>query len=289
MRVERIHERPQEFKAALEFTAAETGFSARLIEKDYWCSLLLRELFTSANLPLVFKGGTLLSKAFAGFDRLSEDLDFTISTNDTVKRSTRSRNAKLVESDLARVGRVLGLDWTEKWIGHNNSTQHRGRLGYPSISGDNDSILVEVSQREEVICGAEYTPLRTLLLDPLFSEAVLPPFTVRALSRKEAYAEKVRAALTREVPAIRDLYDLWQGMRAGLIPHGDPSWLALTNRKCDRHDLSEACSELRLEKFRRGLSADLRPVLRSGAMDEFPFPEAWAQLRGIHGKLIKHV
>lgn len=36
--------RPGEMRAALEFTAAETGFSQRIIEKDYWCSLVLREL-----------------------------------------------------------------------------------------------------------------------------------------------------------------------------------------------------------------------------------------------------
>ena len=50
-----LHTRPGEMRAALEFTAAETGFSQRIIEKDYWCSLVLRELVEDSA-GLVFKG-----------------------------------------------------------------------------------------------------------------------------------------------------------------------------------------------------------------------------------------
>ena len=75
---------PDEFRAAVEFTAAETGFVPTLIEKDFWCSLILWRLFRDPDCPLVFKGGTLLSKAYVVFNRLSEDLDFTLPTDDTV-------------------------------------------------------------------------------------------------------------------------------------------------------------------------------------------------------------
>lgn len=40
----RVHEDRARFSAALTSTAAETGFSARLVEKDYFCTLLLSEL-----------------------------------------------------------------------------------------------------------------------------------------------------------------------------------------------------------------------------------------------------
>ena len=35
------------FRAALVFTAAQTGFSERLIEKDYFCSVALADLCTA--------------------------------------------------------------------------------------------------------------------------------------------------------------------------------------------------------------------------------------------------
>lgn len=46
-------------KAAIEYTAAETGFQPLLIEKDYFCSIILKEIFASSGTGLVFKGGTL--------------------------------------------------------------------------------------------------------------------------------------------------------------------------------------------------------------------------------------
>ena len=65
------------FGEVLKYTEAKTGFTATLIEKDCYCSLILRCLFQGDS-PLVFKGGTCLSKVHVGFYRLSEDLDFVI-------------------------------------------------------------------------------------------------------------------------------------------------------------------------------------------------------------------
>lgn len=281
-----IHRRPGEFRAALEFTAAETGFSSRLIEKDYWCSLILRELFLVESLPLVFKGGTLLSKGYADFDRLSEDLDFTLPTPAAMARSARSARAAAVEIEIDRTVRALGLRWGGPWTGHNQSSQHVGRLEYRSISGTSESILIEVGQREELLRDAAVAELRTLLMNPVHREAALPPIAARALSRPEAYAEKVRAALTRREPAIRDLYDFWRGLQGGFIPQDDPDWLTLTRRKCQGLDLADACSDNRFEQFRRGLATDLLPVLKSGTIDSFPFLEAWNRLRELHAKLL---
>jgi hypothetical protein len=133
---ENLHRRTDEFRAALEFTSAETGFSAHLIKKDYWCSLVLREFFAGGSFPLVFKGGTLLSKAYAGFGRLSEDLDFTLPTLDGSTRGQRSRRANEVGAVLNGIVSTLGLHWTEGWRGHNNSTHYSGHLSYPSILGE---------------------------------------------------------------------------------------------------------------------------------------------------------
>ena len=66
----RLHEDPDRFAEALSFTEAETTFPARLLEKDYYCTVLLQYL--SGRVPrLVFKGGTCLAKVHANFFRLS--------------------------------------------------------------------------------------------------------------------------------------------------------------------------------------------------------------------------
>ena len=46
------HEDTDLFREALSFTQSETGFSARLVEKDYYCSLLLEDLL-AVNEPAV--------------------------------------------------------------------------------------------------------------------------------------------------------------------------------------------------------------------------------------------
>jgi predicted nucleotidyltransferase component of viral defense system len=66
-----IHEDPEFFRSAVTFTAATTGFQLRLIEKDYFCSMLLQYL-AEANGSLIFKGGTCLAKVLVDFYRLSE-------------------------------------------------------------------------------------------------------------------------------------------------------------------------------------------------------------------------
>src|SRR6058998_3393233 len=80
------------FREAVNFTAAETGFASRLIEKDYFCTVLLQHLAAAVS-GLIFKGGTCLAKVHAGFYRLSQDLDFAIPMPIGATRVARSRRA----------------------------------------------------------------------------------------------------------------------------------------------------------------------------------------------------
>lgn len=70
----RSHRDETLFREALTATAAATGFPAPLIEKDYFCSVLLQQLATQAT-PLVFKGGTCLAKVHTSFYRLLHAAD----------------------------------------------------------------------------------------------------------------------------------------------------------------------------------------------------------------------
>jgi hypothetical protein len=89
----RLHiEDPELFRAAVTFTAAETQFTSRLVEKDYFCSVILRHL-AAADAGLVFRGGTCLAKVHDGLYRLSEDLDFLIPTPVDASRGERRRRA----------------------------------------------------------------------------------------------------------------------------------------------------------------------------------------------------
>ncbi|MBI4270261.1 MAG: hypothetical protein HY615_07995 [Candidatus Rokubacteria bacterium] len=60
----RLHEDLAFFREAVNFTAAQTRFASRLIEKDYFCSVILQHL--GAAPELIFKGGTCLAKGRSG-------------------------------------------------------------------------------------------------------------------------------------------------------------------------------------------------------------------------------
>lgn len=92
---------PEELRAAIEYTSAETGFLSALIEKDYYCSIILQALFTDLPHQLIFKGGTLLNKVHIGFYRLSEDLDFSISVKSSMSRKEKSNLMKPIKKLLS--------------------------------------------------------------------------------------------------------------------------------------------------------------------------------------------
>ena len=97
-----LHEDIVLFREAVNFTASRTGFSPRLIEKDYFCSVLLEYLSDSGGGQLVFKGGTCLAKIHAGFYRLSEDLDFTIPLPVEASRTQRRQVITATKDAISR-------------------------------------------------------------------------------------------------------------------------------------------------------------------------------------------
>jgi predicted nucleotidyltransferase component of viral defense system len=276
------HEDAELFRDALRFTATETQFSERLIEKDYYCSVALADL-AAAQLGLAFKGGTCLSKVHGGFYRLSEDLDFGLSTPVSASRSERRRQIAPVTAHLNGIERRGGegvFRVAEPLRGFNNSTQYTARLAYrSSVTGQDDVIKIEVSAREPLVDPTSQLPARTLLTDPFRRMAVVPPFPVAALSRCEAYAEKLRAALTRHDPAVRDFFDLDHAFRAGSIQVGQPDLLAMLRRKLlipgnGPVDVSPA----KLNQLRGQLLTELRPVLRSSDYDRFDLEQVFRRV-----------
>jgi len=271
------HEDVDLFRDALFFTQTETGFSARLIEKDYYCSLLLED-FLAVGVPhLAFKGGTSLSKVHADFYRLSEDLDFSISTRTNAPRSQRSKRAAALKGHLAGLRkRSPCFRVVDPLRGYNNSTQYNGRVRYRSlVTGQDDFIKLEVSIREPIIEPTENLPARTLLVDPFRRAPALNPISVATLSCREAYAEKLRAALSRRDPAVRDYYDVDHAFRTGRIQPDDARLIDLIRQKVaipgnEPIDVSEE----KLESLRKQIAAELKPVLRESDFAEFDIDRA---------------
>lgn len=263
-------------KEAIGFTAAETGFSARLIEKDYFCSVLLEYLATT-NIELTFKGGTCLAKIHVGFYRLSEDLDFSISTPLESPRPERRRNTERLRNVISTITKALPVfQIVEPLKGANNSTQYNVVLGYESLLDSHvEPVNIEVGLREPNINEARHAPSKTVLLDPINGQALLDTYPVRCLSYPEAMAEKLRAALCRREVAIRDYFDVDYAVRNARLNTRDSIVLDLLRRKLEVPGTGPVdVSPDRMTQLPRQLEAQLRPVLREMDFAEFDLERA---------------
>ena len=111
------HKNKIQFTEAVKETARQSGFSESLIEKDYYCSLILKEIFQSKSCNLVFKGGTLLNKVHAGFYRLSEDLDFSIDVKPEFFRKKRRALAHIAKKCVEDSAKRLSLNIVKPFKG----------------------------------------------------------------------------------------------------------------------------------------------------------------------------
>lgn len=270
----RIHEDPAFLREAVNYTAAETGFLARLVEKDYFATLFLSHLAGHDGANLVFKGGTCLAKIHSEFYRLSEDLDFVIPVNDGATRNDRRllvEDAKSFYSNLSESS--AGIYRAKKLQGANQSKQFLGAVGYRSVlDGREQTIKVEISLREPLLCPVEDAQALTILISPASERQMVPPVPVRCISLKEAMAEKFRAALTRRIAAIRDFYDIGHAVSHLGLDIDDPDFVELVKSKLavpgnDPINLDPR----RFDNLRSEMNETLRPVIRSDDLPSFDF------------------
>lgn len=272
------HEDVALFREAVRFTAAESGFVPRLIEKDYFCTLLLAYLSEAASDELVFKGGTCLTKVHSELYRLSEDLDYTIPVPVEARRTERSRRAEPVKSAVSRLNKIIPVfRLIGTMRGAANSTQYLAVIGYDSILGQQqETIKVEVSLREPLLAPAIDAPAQTILRNPLTNRPMVMPFPVRCIDKIEALAEKFRAALSRREPAIRDFFDIDYAVRKGGLQADNAGFIDQVGHKLaipgnEPVDISKA----RWAALRRQVESELRPVLRDRDFVEFDLDRAF--------------
>jgi predicted nucleotidyltransferase component of viral defense system len=284
----KYHEDIDLFREALTFTESQTGFSSRLIEKDYYCSIILHDLAPAFQSGIGFKGGTCLSKVHTDFYRLSEDLDFVISTEINAPRADRRTKIVPLREHLAGLSeRLPCFHAAEPLQSFHLSKQHVGRYAYRSlVTGQDEFIKVEIGLREPLLDPMESRPARTMLLDPFRNEPAIAPISVHVLSVRETYAEKVRAALTRREPAIRDFYDIDYAVRTRKLEPTDDRLLDLIRRKLavpgnNPLDISEG----KVRLLSRQLESQLKPVLQAQDYANFDLERAF----GIVARLVEAI
>lgn len=283
-----LHNDREEFLKILERTSAQTGFPLRLLEKDYYITIVLSKI-NELSKDLVFKGGTCLSKIYYSYYRLSEDLDFTLRL--PVKNSTRtirSNAMKPIKESLRAFLKNFGMsiEGLDK-AGHRESTQYIFYLDYDSVVlNKKESIKLEIGLRFNPVLPAVTKKVNHKFLHPFTKEPLFDGGSVNCLALKELVAEKLRAAATREVIAGRDFYDL-EYLLKEKFDFRDKELLTLFKKKLEEDGFSSDLKKCRVnlgrtEKEIEGMNArvkdELFPVLTIDEQKSFDMQKTLGEL-----------
>jgi hypothetical protein len=153
---------------------------------------------------------------------LSEDLDFMMCSTHPLVESTSKRQdfAQKMRSTMKHIVETLGRELNteeeqhKKALGHKNLknkkyTYLKYLLTYPSlIDGTSQHIKIELTYTEKQYFPANQGNIQALFIDPFFEKPLFPAQTIRCYALEEMMSEKVRACLSRRIPAIRDFFDV---------------------------------------------------------------------------------
>ena len=218
-----LHNYKDAFEGAIVATAEHFGISEVYVEKDYWVTFALKQIFTDTNSKdiAVFKGGTSLSKCFGIIDRFSEDIDMVVVKEDGETDNALKRKLKKVTSVLEAVMAVVPNHPLENKRGKIRKIVYGyDKVGVKGTYGQvRDQIVLEVSSLgnslpcENVEIHSMVTEFIATTHNPdLIKAYQLEPFKVTVISIERTFCEKI-ISLVRFSYAENPLEDLANKVR----------------------------------------------------------------------------
>ena len=217
-----LHKENRELlRDAIFLASQKLEISEDIVEKDYYVTLILRKL-SLINYPVVFKGGTSLSKAFHVIDRFSEDIDITFT-----EHLGEARRKKLKYNVLKSIADELGLVIRNFESIESDKNLNHYDFYYESVVGDRviNAIPPYVKLETSLLSYAfptEEKELGNYILDALGTEEEdfittyhLGTFLMRVQSLNRTLVDKIFAVcdyylLGKAQRNARHLYDIYK-------------------------------------------------------------------------------
>lgn len=210
--------------------ARKAGVRDQQIEKDYALSWILKGIAENGRLSkiLVFKGGTLLKKAYFEDYRFSEDLDFTLLDNDLTNKRILGWFKETFEyiKEEANIPLTLLDDNEHEDGGINFYICYTGPLGGQA---SNKKVKVDISRSEKL----EFDPVERTTFKT-YSD--LDSYKLRCYPLEEILVEKMRSTMQRM--QARDFYDLWYLLEVQKMDVG--FYVTEFSRKCESKNLKSS-------------------------------------------------
>ena len=240
------------------------------LEKDFLLTLILIK-FGEKYPDLVFKGGTCLNKIYFPYFRLSEDLDFVLDVDlwKTARKTLLKQYEKNFIDDLTLLWLVLKDDrkkfdeyklamFTFEYISTINNTPQ--------------TIKIDISLKQRLRLSPILGKIQSLFIDEVLEESIFGDHSINCIDLRESLAEKMRAALTRTEPAIRDFFDIWYVRQNSTFDFNNSDFRELVDMKLQEVDYSYTL-DANYEKLQKQIITDLNPVLTN--QYDFDFPDIY--------------
>lgn len=215
-----LHDNTKLFEQAVLQTAEALKIDAGIVEKDYYVTLMLKEI--AASVPaLVFKGGTSLSKCHKAINRFSEDIDLTLEFESKPSEGKRKHLKKSIVEAVER----YGLKLVNPEAVRSRREYNKYIVSYPSVfiqDGLKNHLQIETMIKMKA-CPNQKMQASSLIYDYLLQEGYdeviqeykLEPFTVKVQSVERTFADKIFAVadyyLSNKVTEhSRHIYDLYK-------------------------------------------------------------------------------
>lgn len=200
----RLHNDRDAFGALLDSISELTGIRMDILEKDYYVTLLLRELSEKqVKLPAYFKGGTALYKTIGSMKRFSEDIDLTVVVEDCSKSQGKKRLEKAANSYSC----IVRTDDKRKESNTKGSITSVYEYLPVTVVGEADALQRFGYVKVEATSFTISEPTESLQITPLiYSQSSeeykgllqemyeVEPFSVKTIKLERIFADKLLAA-----------------------------------------------------------------------------------------------
>ena len=217
--------------------AAASRVNDRQIEKDYVLSWVLFAISKNEilNNALVFKGGTVLKKAYFEDYRFSEDLDFTLIDESVTNEQIKTEFNNLFDFIKEEANIDMLID-EKKWTIHETGSPQFYIEYVASLQGNMGSrdLKIDITRGEILETEIEHRNIYRNYSD------LEEDFKLQCYSLAEVLIEKMTALMGRTEP--RDLYDFWyltEVKRLNVAEYTIPFDNKAKNKKHDPKQLME--------------------------------------------------
>lgn len=210
-----LHDAEDVFSYLVAQTERAFGLIGNNVIKDYYIYVFLKEL-TTLYPPIVFKGGTALSKCYQAINRFSEDIDLGVNAIKTTEGQRKKLKQAIVEA-----ASTLGLNISN--IDETRSRRNFNRYFMPLQSRDlsKNDLMIETALMTPV-SPTNYREITSFIYDyciqsddyELLEPFDLAPFSLTVSSLERTFVDKVYAIcdyyVTEQIldRQSRHIYDL---------------------------------------------------------------------------------